>query len=119
HVAADDVHLFGMRRADLRAIHRVARTWRRRLRVQLTERFVRLRHRIGVDAGAPPDAARLSAALREAGRVPTTASAGAGIRGRRVIAPLGAYRGREPEDESARSRDEPNRSHRVSSAAEV
>ena len=42
HVSADDVHFFGMRRADLRAVNLFARSRRRRLRIELTQFRVRL-----------------------------------------------------------------------------
>ncbi len=65
HVAADDVHLFGVRGADFRAVHHLA--WARcgRLHVDRANRFVRLCHRIGVDAGARTNALEAAAALRE------------------------------------------------------
>ena len=82
HVAADDVHLFGMRGADLGAEHHLARPRRGRLHVQRAQLFVRLLHRIGVDAGRNPVAARPAAADREAG---VGAAASAAGRRRRIV----------------------------------
>ena len=64
HVAADDVHLVGVRRPDLGAEGFFARPVGRRLHVQRAKLFVGLLHRIGVDAGPRADAAQPATALR-------------------------------------------------------
>src|SRR5262245_41477966 len=63
HVRADDVHLVGPGRPDLRAIHLFTRARRRRLLVELSQSLVRLLQGIGVDAGPIADAAGPAAAF--------------------------------------------------------
>ena len=48
HVRADDVHLLWTRRPDLRAVHLLAGTGHRGLRVEFPQFDVRLRHRVVV-----------------------------------------------------------------------
>src|SRR5205814_1539587 len=58
HVGADDVHLAGARRADLRAIHLFARAGSARLRVELAQLRIGLRFWIVIHAGGRSDAAQ-------------------------------------------------------------
>ncbi len=58
HVAADDVHLVGMRGADLRAVHFLTLAVDRLLRVELAQLRIGLRERVGVHAGGSEIAAK-------------------------------------------------------------
>ena len=62
HVCRHDVHLFRMRRSDLRAVDLFAWTIRSGPGVEFTESKIRLRVGIVVDAGSSADAADASAA---------------------------------------------------------
>src|SRR5206468_12135632 len=68
HVAADDVHLPGVRRSDLGAVHLFALARRAGLRVERAQPGVGLLERIGVDAGPGADTA-VAAAPYSADRV--------------------------------------------------
>src|SRR5204863_535026 len=68
HMRADDVHLLGVRGADLRAVHLLPRARRGGLGVERAYTRVGLLERIAVDAGPRADPA-VAAAARGAARI--------------------------------------------------
>ena len=86
HVRADDVHLFRVRGADLRAENFLARPGLVRLHVRLPDRLVWLGVGIHVDAGARPGAEDDAASLAVP-RVRRPCATPASLRGRRVDLP--------------------------------
>ena len=98
-MAADDVHLLGMGRADLGAVDLFARTRRRRLRVELAQLRVGLRIGSVLTPVRDADAARRGrrpAPVRRARGRPAAAAAAPPRRGvvrRRVVLVLDALGG--------------------------
>src|SRR5262249_8665441 len=82
HVAADDVHLVRVLRADLRDVHLAHGTQDDRPRIERADLLVGLRHRIAVDPGPraiADDAAAVFAGGETTARgVPASASGAAG-----------------------------------------
>ena len=67
HVRADDVHLLGMRRADLGAVHFFARAALAGLRIERAQFLIRLTRRVGIDAGCGAQTAQAPPARRRVG----------------------------------------------------